>query len=177
MLFVTIIVTLLMEPVFPFRGPHHPRSSVLHNHYVPEPSVKITQNEELLQDATHLAEDMGSMAEHIDIVNMNAQELEFYYFKFHDIDNNTKLDGLELLRALQHSLHGEENDENSNEVDHVHADQEHAVVDDSWIIELIDRVLAEDDLDNDGYLGYIEYVLGRQKDQDEKERRKIKLKI
>lgn len=33
--------------------------------------------------------------------------------------------------------------------------------------ELIDKVLAEDDLDNDGYLSYIEYVLGRQKDDHE----------
>jgi len=51
------------------------------------------------------------------------------------------------------------------------------VADYSWIVELIDRVLEEDDLDNDGYLGYIEYVLGREKDQDEKSRRDMKLKI
>ncbi|GLH16333.1 Uncharacterized protein GBIM_20625 [Gryllus bimaculatus] len=30
--------------------------------------------------------------------------------------------------------------------------------------ELIDRVLLEDDLDRDGYLSYVEYVLGRQRD-------------
>lgn len=29
--------------------------------------------------------------------------------------------------------------------------------------ELIDKVLEEDDLDDDGYLGYTEYVLGRQR--------------
>lgn len=28
--------------------------------------------------------------------------------------------------------------------------------------------MAEDDLDNDGYLSYIEYVVGRQKDQSKK---------
>lgn len=33
--------------------------------------------------------------------------------------------------------------------------------------ELIDKVLFEDDLDGDGYLSYIEYVLGRQKDDHE----------
>lgn len=31
--------------------------------------------------------------------------------------------------------------------------------------ELIDRVLEEDDLDQDGYLSYIEYVVGRQRDE------------
>lgn len=30
--------------------------------------------------------------------------------------------------------------------------------------ELIDKTLKEDDLDNDGYLVYAEYVLGRQRD-------------
>lgn len=34
--------------------------------------------------------------------------------------------------------------------------------------DLIDQVLAEDDLDNDGFLSYIEYVVGRQKDQSKK---------
>lgn len=31
--------------------------------------------------------------------------------------------------------------------------------------ELIDKVLEEDDLDRDGYLSYIEYVVGRQRDE------------
>lgn len=34
--------------------------------------------------------------------------------------------------------------------------------------ELIDRVLEEDDLDQDGYLSYIEYVVGRQRDEKER---------
>lgn len=32
-------------------------------------------------------------------------------------------------------------------------------------LELIDQVLEQDDLDKDGYLSYIEYVLGRKKDE------------
>lgn len=32
-------------------------------------------------------------------------------------------------------------------------------------LELIDQVLEQDDLDKDGYLSYIEYVVGRQKDE------------
>jgi len=30
---------------------------------------------------------------------------------------------------------------------------------------LIDQVLEQDDLDKDGYLSYIEYVVGQQKDE------------
>jgi len=36
-----------------FRGPHHPRSSVSHHHYTPETdAIKLTQDDELLHDAT-----------------------------------------------------------------------------------------------------------------------------
>lgn len=41
--------------------------------------------------------------------------------------------------------------------------------------ELVDRVLREDDLDHDGYLGYIEYVLGRQRDHIAQAKRNNKL--
>lgn len=33
-----------------FRGPHHPRSSVSHHHYVPQGDVKLTQDSQLLHD-------------------------------------------------------------------------------------------------------------------------------
>ena len=33
-------------------------------------------------------------------------------------------------------------------------------------LELIDQVLEQDDIDKDGYLSYIEYVVGRQKDEN-----------
>jgi len=41
---------------------------------------------------------------------------------------------------------------------------------------LIDKVLEEDDLNNDGYLEYVEYVLGRQRDHITQEKRN-KLRI
>ncbi|OXU23317.1 hypothetical protein TSAR_013504 [Trichomalopsis sarcophagae] len=86
----------------------------------------------------HLTEDLGPLAEQLDITHMAEQEIDFHYFKLHDIDNNTKLDGLEIFNAIQHTLH-----------DHSY--------------EFF--MLEEDDLDNDGYLAYIEFVLGRQKGQ------------
>lgn len=35
----------------------------------------------------------------------------FHRRSFHDIDNNTKLDGLEILHAILHTLHQHEGDE------------------------------------------------------------------
>ncbi|KYN11314.1 Multiple coagulation factor deficiency protein 2 like protein [Trachymyrmex cornetzi] len=147
-----------------FRGPHHPRSSVSHHHYTPDSdAIKLTQDDELLHDATHLKEDMGSMADQLDFSKMTEQEIEFHYFQIHDFDNNTKLDGLEIFHALQHTMH--ENEEEGIQKP-----------DEDWIVVLIDQVLEEDDLNNDGYLEYVEYVLGRQRDHVAQEKRN-KLRI
>lgn len=33
---------------------------------------------------------------------MTPQEMEFHYFRLHDSNNDTKLDGLEIMAALSH---------------------------------------------------------------------------
>lgn len=38
---------------------------------------------------------------------MSEQELQFYYFKLHDYNNDNKLDGLELTKAITHFHAGE----------------------------------------------------------------------
>jgi len=40
-----------------------------------------------------------------------------------------------------------------------------------FTLDLIDKVLAEDDVNNDGYLEYVEYVMGRKRDHDAQEKR------
>ncbi|XP_015587113.1 multiple coagulation factor deficiency protein 2 homolog [Cephus cinctus] len=169
---LVLFLTIWTEIAAGFRGPHHPSGSISHHHYVPQNEVKLTQDAELLHDTAHLKEDMGAFADQLDLTKMTEQELEFHYFKLHDVDNNTKLDGLEILHAIQHTLHEDgEDEENKNEDNNEHRNDLH------WIVELIDRVLEEDDLDNDGYLGYTEYVLGRQRDQSERGKRDKKLEI
>lgn len=54
--------------------------------------------------------------EHKSLEDMSDDELEFHYFKLHDFDNNTKLDGLEILNAIQHTAHNSAG----------HEDEEHA---------------------------------------------------
>ncbi|XP_017878795.1 multiple coagulation factor deficiency protein 2 homolog isoform X2 [Ceratina calcarata] len=149
-----ILMVLMMGFSDGFRGPHHPRNDASHHHYSPQKDVKITQDSELLHDATHLKEDIGPMAEQMDFSNMTVEEIEFHYFKIHDIDNNAKLDGLEILYALQHSFHDDENLKAKLNYED----------DFPMIVGLVDTVLTIDDLDHDGYLGYDEYVLGRQRD-------------
>ncbi|EZA46438.1 multiple coagulation factor deficiency protein 2 homolog [Ooceraea biroi] len=164
---VLLVISLCLGMVTGhFRGPHHPKSSVSHHHYKPQNDIKLTQDTELLHDTTHLKEDMGPVADELDFSKMTKQEIEFHYFQSHDIDNNTKLDGLELLHAIQHTFHEHANDEE----DTIQSE------DLPWIVELIDKVLEEDDLNKDGYLEYVEYVLGRQRDHAvQKNRDKLRI--
>ncbi|XP_063993369.1 multiple coagulation factor deficiency protein 2 homolog [Diachasmimorpha longicaudata] len=168
-IFGLIVVGTCLTAVGGFRGPHHPRGSASHHHYTPQRDVKLTQDAQLLHDTAHLMEDMGDFANEIDVSKMTEEQLDFYYFQAHDIDNNTKLDGLELLHAIQHSFHKEEDG-------HEIGDELKQI---PFIVESIDRVLEEDDLDRDGYITYIEYVLARQKTgiDPEKPQKDLKLHI
>lgn len=55
----------------------------------------------------------------------------FHNYRIHDVDNNTKLDGLEILHALQHTLH--ENDEE----DAIQSEQDWIVGTSKWNSEKI----------------------------------------
>ncbi|XP_078000691.1 multiple coagulation factor deficiency protein 2 homolog isoform X2 [Glandiceps talaboti] len=87
---------------------------------------------------------------------MSDEELEFHYFKMHDFDNNTKLDGLEMLAALSHMI-----DHDIEMDDKLSQEIETRI---GYYTEIIDKVLEEDDFNNDGYLTYLEYVVARRRD-------------
>ncbi|XP_064214959.1 uncharacterized protein LOC664432 [Tribolium castaneum] len=138
------------------RGPHHPRGEavVKHVHYRPTKTApeKLTQDAELLHDKEHLQEHLEEIIKEPDLSKMTDEELEFYYFQVHDTDKNSKLDGLEILNAILHTAHEEKHEE---------GEDTHSLEDFEYYVELIDRVLAEDDSDKDGYLSYPEYTSGR----------------
>lgn len=73
-----------------------------------------------------------------------------------------------MLHAIQHTFHENDGDEEAEIYDNNQMD---------LIIELIDRVLEEDDTDNDGYLGYIEYILARQKTGEHSDQSTNELKL
>lgn len=104
------------------------------------------------------------MAETLDFSKMSEEETEFHFFKAHDVDNNAKLDGLEILYAIQHTNHdngGGDTERNNFSGETIESERDMYL---PMIVGLVDKVLEEDDLDNDGYLGYIEFALGRKKD-------------
>ncbi|XP_022096704.1 multiple coagulation factor deficiency protein 2-like [Acanthaster planci] len=121
---------------------------------------EMVRNKEHVQE--HLEELTGGQKREED---MTDEELEFHYFKLHDFDNNTKLDGLEILAAINHVMGDDKpslnmTPEQAREIRLL----EH--------MEMIDQVLAEDDFNNDGYLTYLEFVLARRRSEKEAEKYK-----
>lgn len=76
---------------------------------------------------------------------MSPQELQLHYFKMHDYDGNSLLDGLELSTAITH-VHKEEGSEHAPPMN------------EDELIKLIDGVLRDDDKNNDGYIDYAEFA-------------------
>jgi len=108
--------------------------------------------------------------EHIDINSLDDTKLLMQYFRKHDTDNNHKLDGLELLKAIARM---EEEHSHSDEEDDDHDDDQQAGPDDhpgdgplnidiEQIIPIVDSILEQDDKNKDGYLNYAEFM-SRQK--------------
>ncbi|XKL62274.1 hypothetical protein PGB90_002107 [Kerria lacca] len=133
------------------RGPHHPAAGRRHYHPQPKSHKNILSDEEILHDKRHISEDLGDWSDQY--AQLTDEEIEFRYFKVHDLDNNTKLDGVEIYQAIKHSM-----DMSSNSYEDREWEEK-----ESTIIDLIDQVLMEDDTNNDGYLSYAEYIIGRQK--------------
>lgn len=62
-----------------------------------------------------MKEHLGEVIGEPDLSNLTNEELEFYYFQVHDTDRNSKLDGLEILQAIYHTVHQETTDDNNLE--------------------------------------------------------------
>ncbi|XP_064621725.1 multiple coagulation factor deficiency protein 2 homolog [Lineus longissimus] len=103
--------------------------------------------------------DKAHIKDHLDgevkanTADMTDEELEFHYFKLHDYDGNNKLDGLEIALALKHHENSDPNEVNGGpQKDNPQGMSEKEV------IELVDSVLLDEDLNNDGYVDYHEFV-------------------
>ena len=93
----------------------------------------------------HIKEHLKEGAE-VNLDDMSDEELHFYFFTLHDYDQNKKLDGLEILYAINEhpSANG------TDEIPAYHTDEEGA--------ELVDDVLRRMDENSDGYIDYPEYT-------------------
>ncbi|CAB3244488.1 unnamed protein product [Arctia plantaginis] len=140
------------------RGPHHPHGQIpvdqKHHHYKPRGSESLTADAQLLHDTKHIEEDSeGLTAEALS--KMTPEELEFHYFSAHDFDKNSLLDGLELLKAVYHTIEHEADDPDADSSIEPEANDLDAY------IALVDRTLESDDRDGDGYVSYAEYRAAR----------------
>ncbi|EDO37534.1 predicted protein, partial [Nematostella vectensis] len=67
------------------------------------------------------------------------------FFLMHDYDNNSRLDGLEILNSLSHNHHEQDAEHNKEQ------SQEQ-------LISFVDLILNDQDLDKDGYISYAEFI-------------------
>ncbi|CAG9583115.1 unnamed protein product [Danaus chrysippus] len=139
------------------RGPHHPHGQMpleSHSHYKPKHSDSLTKDTQLLHDAKHLEEDVKVLTAEA-IAKMTPEELEFHYFSAHDYDRNSLLDGLEMLKAVYHTIeHAAPDPEEDEDIEPESDNLE-------LYIALVDKTLKSDDTNNDGYVSYAEYRAAR----------------
>ncbi|XP_076464849.1 multiple coagulation factor deficiency protein 2 homolog isoform X3 [Babylonia areolata] len=139
-----------------------------------------------IHNADHILEHLQNVIKTKPKEQMSEEELEFHYFKMHDYDNNNKLDGVEIGKALTHfhdddhepkpesgdsvptptpsppqaanpgSGSGSEGSPNESSEDHG-SGAKHEGYSDEVIANLVDVVLRSYDKNDDGYVEYFEY--------------------
>ncbi|ELU08646.1 hypothetical protein CAPTEDRAFT_188500 [Capitella teleta] len=129
-------------------------------------NMKMSQSEELeslrnkfdLKDTLPLKEHLAETVD-MDVDVMSDQELSFLYFRSHDLDQNNRMDGLEILKAMEHtSTHriGPEKLVKSFNLDTEEGQRRWQTIYDGFV-DRIDMVLQEADKNDDGYLSYPEF--------------------
>ncbi|KXJ16017.1 multiple coagulation factor deficiency protein 2 homolog [Exaiptasia diaphana] len=103
---------------------------------------------EHLQD--HFGLDEKAAREYLKNNDENAQ-----YFLMHDNNNDSKLDGLEILSSLSHHRHQE--DEKHDKEDSHNSEES--------LVEFVDMILSDQDLNKDGFITYPEFITFMSKHQ------------
>nr|AIW62493.1 longistatin [Scytodes thoracica] len=94
---------------------------------------------DIIRDVDHIREDVKKMNKLQDAGELTLDEGLFYFLRMHDFDENEKMDGIEFMTAIQHTM------------EH-HAD---IAVDFKQMIDLVDTVFQYDD-NADGFISYSE---------------------
>ncbi|XP_073528175.1 multiple coagulation factor deficiency protein 2 isoform X4 [Phyllobates terribilis] len=102
----------------------------------------------VVHDKDHIMEHLEGVVQKPE-AEMSPQELQLHYFKMHDYDGNNLLDGLELATAISH-VHREGNNDNTQTISELE------------LIAMIDDVLRDDDMNNDGFIDYAEFAKSMQ---------------
>lgn len=124
-------------------------------------NVILSNEQPTKEDPLKFAKDTGHIKEHLQhqygFTNEQAEkylkeyDAQTQFFVMHDYDNNTKLDGLELLKSMTH-FHDEHEGEHENEEKKEEVDQT------DTLVEFVDMILKDQDYNKDGYIDYPEYI-------------------
>ncbi|KAL8610963.1 hypothetical protein ACOMHN_042579 [Nucella lapillus] len=167
---LTLLAMLLLELTL---GVSDVRSHGQHHGMDPNVMQMAQQAPESFNDP-NVVGDQAHMREHLqeEIGNINKEmspeEMEFHYFRLHDTNNDTRLDGLEILKALSHMMPPiqvmphEAQGKTPVEMEQLKKQRLFQML--SGFVMIIDKVLAKDDVDKDGYLSYPEYIVARRRD-------------
>ncbi|CAH1792358.1 unnamed protein product [Owenia fusiformis] len=112
-----------------------------------------------IEDEDHIQEHLKGKAK-IDYRNMSEKEKAFYFFKNHDLDDDNKLDGLEVFSAFAHTMPNLEFPtrwKGQTEEDMIQEKREVSERRTNNLARQVDRLLEKGDQDDDGYLTYSEY--------------------
>ncbi|XP_050404274.1 putative uncharacterized protein DDB_G0271606 [Patella vulgata] len=162
---VTFRYFILVVAIF---GYCHAHSNHAHT---PPPAGTPTPNsfhdKNMVHNEQHLKEHMQNEVN--TDKQMTPEEMEFNYFRLHDTNQDSHLDGLEILAALSHMLPPPEltpqeaSGKKKEEIDAIMQARQEAMFNN--YVQIIDKVLMEDDKDQNGYLSYAEYQLARRRDE------------
>lgn len=115
-----------------------------HDHGADVHHGSVGLDKSTVHDQEHIMEHLEGVIDQPE-AEMSPQELQLHYFKMHDYDGNSLLDGLELSIAITH-VHKEEGSEQA------------PVMSEDELVSIIDGVLRDDDKNNDGYIDYAEFA-------------------
>jgi len=115
---------------------------------------------DVVMDKEHLVDEFGELFSEKELELMDLDEQLFLWFSAHDWDEDARMDGLELFKALSHdhNYHHAEEDE----PDPVHDPAQHSPPANRQRLrrteKIVDLLLVEDDSDQDGALSFAEFV-------------------
>ncbi|CAF0766948.1 unnamed protein product [Didymodactylos carnosus] len=87
---------------------------------------------------------------------MTPEQQNFYYFKLHDTNNDNQLDGLEVVSAFNH-VHDDGVPTNDSTDPNQTPPTPPPRLADEELMRLVDDILKEEDLDQNGFISYQEF--------------------
>lgn len=123
-----------------------------HQQHAGEAKEHVNPLKNTKEQADHIIEELNEIMKTKPKAEMTDKELQFHYFKLHDFDNNNKLDGSEIVKAMTH------HHEDPNHPGGVPKENLPPVQPDSELAGIIDAILSTDDTNKDGYIDFLEFM-------------------